>query len=200
MIGLYNNSNPKTSIYNLSVLVGLLPLIYSPTIAFLLLLLLALIMNRPFDITEWMVALLGLLTPYYFLFVILFLSDQWQISKVIAYLSFHLPKLPVAVWLWVSMGLLLIPLLSGAYFVQSNMNKMLIQVRKAWGLLLWFFLISLIIIFINPADGFMHWMMVLISVAAFHASTYYYLTSRWVASILHWITFAVAIVIQYGLI
>ncbi|MEO5997156.1 MAG: hypothetical protein ABIN89_10465 [Chitinophagaceae bacterium] len=200
MTGLYNNSNAKTTIFNVSVLVGLLPLIYSPTTAFVLLLVMAMIMNRPLDVTEWMVAILGIITPYYFLFVILFLSDQWQGSNVIPYLLFHLPKLPATVWIYAGMGLLLVPFLSGGYFVQTNLNKMLIQVRKAWGLLLWFSLISIIIIFINPADTFMHWMLLLIPVAAFHASTYYYVASRWVASILHWITFAVAVVIQYGLI
>lgn len=199
MVGLYNSSSPKTSIYNVSVLVGLLPLIYSPAMAFVLLLLCALIVNRPLDVTEWMVAVLGLITPYYFLFVILFLTDQWHHSLVFPKLLFHLPKLPVSSWIIVSMGLLLLPFLSGIYFVQANLNKMLIQVRKAWGLLIWFFLIALVIIFINPAISNLNWMIILIPVAAFHAATYYFQKSRWVASLLHWITFAFALIIGYGL-
>jgi hypothetical protein len=200
MVGLYNNNNPKTSIYNVAVLVGLLPLIYSPSMAFVALLLIALIITRPLEITEWMVAILGIITPYYFLFVVLFLSDQWQLSKIVPYLSFHLPRLPASVWVTAGMALIVVPFLSGGYFVQSNLNKMLINVRKAWGLLLWFFVVALIIIFINPANSYMQWMLLLIPVAAFHAAAYFYISSRWLTAILHWITFAFAIVVGYSLV
>ncbi len=200
MVGLYNNSNPKTSIYNVAVLVGLLPLVYSPAVAFILLLVFALIITRPLDITEWMVAILGIITPYYFLFVILFLSDQWKTSSVIPYLLLHLPRLPGSVWVTASMGLLFIPFLTGGYFIQANLNKMLIHVRKTWGLLLWFFVVSIIVIFINPTGNYIHWMLMMIPVAAFHAAAYYYITSRWLTSLLHWITFAFAIAIEYSLV
>ena len=200
MVGLYNNNNPKTSIYNVAVLVGLLPLIYSPAMTFVLLLVLALILNRPLDITEWMVSILGLITPYYFLFVILFLTDQWQASKVLPNLLFHIPKVSMSFWIVAGISLLLLPFLSGSYLVQANLGKMLIQVRKAWALLLWFFVIALIIIFINPANNYMHWMPMLIPVAAFHGATYYFQKSRWLPLLLHWITFVFAIVIGYGLV
>ena len=200
MVELYNNYNPKTSIYNVAVLIGLLPLIYSPAVAFIILLLIALIINRPFEITEWMVAILGILTPYYFLFVILFLTDQWHLSSVIPRLSLHLPKMPVSVWVTTGLGLLFIPLLFGGYFVQANLSKMLIHVRKTWGLLLWFFVVAIIIIFINPANSYMHWMLLSIPLAAFHAAGYYYITSRWLTAMLHWISFGVAIIIGYGLL
>ncbi len=37
MTNLYNNNSPKTAIFNISLLLGLLPLIYSPAVVFLLL-------------------------------------------------------------------------------------------------------------------------------------------------------------------
>lgn len=200
MVGLYNNSNPKTAIYNVAVIIGFLPLVYSPAIAFILLLLIALVITRPLEVTEWMVALLGILTPYYFLFVILFLSDQWQVSKAVPTLLLHFPKLAGSLWLTAGIGLLLLPFLSGGYFVQTNLNKMLIHARKTWGLLLWFFIVGIIIIFINPADTYLHWMLLLIPVAAFHAAAYYYISARWLTAMLHWISFAFAIVTGYNLI
>jgi hypothetical protein len=200
MVELYNNSNPKTSIYNVAVMIGLLSLIYSPAIAFILLLLIALITTRPLEITEWMVAILGIITPYYFLFVILFLSDEWQISKVVPYLLLHFPKLPGSAWTNAGMALLFIPFVVGGYFVQANLNKMLIHVRKTWGLLLWFLVISIITVFINPANNYMHMMLLMIPIAAFHAAAYFYITSRWLTSLLHWITFTFAIAIGYGIV
>lgn len=199
MVGLYSNNNPKTSIYNLSVLVGLLPLIYSPAIAFLLMLFMALIITRPLRLAEWMVAILGILTPYYFLFVILFLTDHWQISKVIPLLTFHFPRWPASFWIVGGIIALVIPFLSGAYFVQKNLNKMLIHVRKAWSLLVVFLVVAFLIILLNPARGYLHWMLVVVPIAAFHAATYYYTSSRWFAAVIHWISFVFAILVTYGI-
>jgi len=200
MIGLYNNNNPKTSLYNVAVMVGILPLIYSPAIAFILLLFFALVIARPLRITEWMVALLGLMTPYYFLFVILFLTDRWHFSKVIPYIVFHLPRLPASLWITGGITLLIVPFLSGGYYVQKNLNKMLIQVRKAWSILLVFLLVSLLIILINPGNNYLHWMLIVIPITTFHAATYYYMTSRWLALLLHWATFIFAILLNYSLL
>ncbi len=197
MIGLYGHNNPKTSLYNVAVLVGLLSLLYSPAISFVLLLVLALLITRPLQLTEWMVALLGLLTPYYFLFVVLFLTDQWDIQKVIPYVSFHLPELPSSLWVTGAIVLLVTPFISGGYLVQNNLNKMLIQVRKAWSLLLSFLLVSLLIILLNPDSGHLHWMLMAVPLAAFHGATYYFIASRYLALVLHWITFIFAILLNY---
>lgn len=200
MIRLYNNSNPKTSIYNVAVLVGFLPLIYTPSLAFVFLLLLSLIITRPPRITEWMVSFLGLLTPYYFLFVFLYLTDQWDYNKIFRSLSFHFPKFPSSYWVTGGIVLLVLPFFPGWYYVQTNLNKTLIQVRKAWGLLLSFLIVSLLIILVNPGDTYQLWVLALIPLTTFHAAAYYYIRLRWLALILHWITFIFAIVINYGVI
>lgn len=199
MIRLYNNNNPKTSIYNVAVLVGLLPLIYSPAVAFVLLLVMSLVITRPPRITEWMVALLGLLTPYYFLFVILFLTDQWDYNKVVPSVTFHLPRLPASLWITGGIVLLALPFFPGWYYVQTNLNKTLIQVRKAWSLLLSFLVVSLLIILVNPGSTYINWLLVIIPLGAFHGAAYYYTRSRWVGLLLHWITFIYAILLNYEL-
>jgi hypothetical protein len=72
-------------------------------------------------------------------------------------------------------------------------------VRKAWGLLVWLFLIALIIIFINPVNSYVHWMLVLVPLASFHGAMYFYMKSRWVALIFHWLSFALGIIVAYEL-
>lgn len=200
MIRLYNNNNPKTSIYNVAVLVGLLPLIYVPALALVLLLMMTLIITRPPRITEWMVALLGLLTPYYFLFAILFLNDQWHYSKIIPSVTLHLPHFRASVWITGSSILLALPFFPGGYAVQSNLNKTIIQVRKAWGLLLFFLIVSSGVILSNPGNNFLHWMLVLVPLTTFHAAAYYYIHPRWLAHILYWITFIFAVLLNYGVL
>lgn len=197
MIGLYNSNNPKTSVYNVAVLIGVLPLMYSPSIAFVLLLALALLITRPLRITEWMVALLGLVTPYYFLIGYLYLTDQWALSKVIPAISFYLPQLPGSLWVTGGIALLVLPFLFGGFYVQDNLNKMLIHVRKSWSLLLVFLMSSLLIILILRGKNYLHWMLITVPISTFHAAAYYYIPKKSLALVLHWILFIFAMVLNY---
>lgn len=198
LLGLYNNNKPRSAIFNVSVLVGLLPLIYAPAIAYIVLLLLAVVILRPFRLTELMVALLGVLTPYYFFFVLLYLTDQWTIDKIIPAFTFYLPRLSSSLWVSTGIILLLVPFLLGGYYVQDNLNKMLIQVRKGWSLLLLLLLVSLLIILVSPDSNYVHWMVIAVPIAAFHAATYYYLPPGWLPALLHWVSFAFVVTLNYG--
>jgi hypothetical protein len=197
LTNMYNHNNPKTAIFNISMMVGILPLIYSPAVVFLLLLMFALIVTRPFRITEWLVALLGFTTPYYFLFVILFLANQWNWHKVIPVISFHLPRLPSSLWVTSGIMFMVVPFLIGAWYAQSNLGKMLIQMRKSWSLLLMLLIVSVLIILLNPGNNYLHWLPVVVPLATFHAAAYYYLPGRLFPSLLHWVIFAFAIMLNY---
>jgi len=181
-------------------MVGLLPLIYTPSAILVVLLAIALIITRPPNITEWLVALMGLMTPYYFLFVYLFLNDKWTSDIFIPSIHFHRPQLGSTIWLISGVVLLATPFMTGALYVQSNLNKMLIQVRKAWGLMLFFLVSFFLLLLVYPATNYLHWMLMVIPVAAFHAAAYYYIPKKWLASILHWIGFIFAILLNYGLL
>lgn len=198
LTNIYNHNNPKTAIFNVSMLVGILPLIYSPAVVFLLLLIFALIVTRPFRITEWLVALLGFTTPYYFLFVALFLTNQWNWHKVIPAISFHLPRLPSSLWITAGISFMVIPFLIGAWYAQSNLGKMLIQMRKSWSLLLTLLIVSVLIILLNPGTNYLNWLPVVVPLSAFHAAAYYYIPGRWFAALLHWVVFAFAIMLNYS--
>jgi hypothetical protein len=197
LTNLYNNSSPKTAIFNVSMLVGLLPLIYSPTLIFLLLLLFALIVTRPFRITEWLVTLLGFTTPYYFLFVILFLTNQWDWHKVIPTLVFHLPRLPTSLWITAGITFMVLPFLIGGWYVQANLGKMLIQMRKSWSLLLMLLVVSVLIIVVNPGNNYLHWLPVIVPLSAFHAAAWYYLPGKWFPLLLHWMMAGFIVMLNY---
>ncbi|MEO5684968.1 MAG: hypothetical protein ABIQ88_20155 [Chitinophagaceae bacterium] len=197
LTNLYNHNSPKTAIFNVSMLVGILPLIYSPAVVFLLLLMFALILTRPFRVTEWLVALLGFTTPYYFLFVILFLANQWNWQKIIPNISFHLPRLPASLWITGGIIFMVVPFLIGAWYVQTNLGKMLIQMRKSWTLLLMLLMVSVLIILLNPGNNYLHWLLVVVPLSIFHAAAYYYLSGRWFPVLLHWAIFIFVILLNY---
>jgi hypothetical protein len=197
MVGWYNHPKPLGAIFNTCLMVGVLPLIYSPSLAYIVMLMLALIITRPIRVGEWVVAAIGFLAPYYFLFILLYLTDKWQASGLMPVVSFHLPRLPASIFITGGMLLLVAPFLIGAYYVQDNLNKMLIQVRKCWSLLLAVLLVGLLIILVNPGTNYQHWFLSSIPITCFHAATYYYPTKKLIPLILHWVIFAFAIAVNY---
>lgn len=197
MVGWYNNNKPLSAIFNTSLLVGVLPLLYSPSIGFIVMVVLGVIITRPMRIGEWVVAAVGFLVPYYFLMVVLFLTDNLQPGGLLPKVSFHLPRLPESLWVTGGMLLMVVPFLVGGFFVQDNLNKMLIQVRKNWSLLLSVMLVGLIIILVNPGNTYQHWMLSCVPIACFHAATYYYPDKKVFPLILHWLVFAFCIIVNY---
>jgi len=81
--------------------------------------------------------------------------------------------------------------------VQGNLNKMLIQVRKSWSLLLIFLIIAVIVILINKANTYENWIVAAVPFAAFHASAYFYPSAKALPLILHWVCFGFIIAMNY---
>lgn len=199
MVALYNNERATSSIFNIGILTGIVSLLYIPALAFLLLIFFALLVMRPFRLREWIMGILGFTFPYYFLFIILFISNKWDWKNIIPKIAFTLPSLSHSLWITGGIALIVIPFLIGGYFVQSNLNKMLIQVRKTWALLLMFLITAVIIILINHVTSYENWIIAITPFAAFHAAAYYYSNDKILTSILHWFTFIFAIGVNYFL-
>ncbi len=101
-------------------------------------------------------AVIGFTTPYYFLFVALYLTNQWDWARVIPVISFHLPRLSANLWVTGGIIFMVLPFLIGSYYAQQNLNKMLIQVRKSWSLLLVLLMVCVVIILVNPGPNYLH--------------------------------------------
>lgn len=197
MSGWYNHAKPLSAIFNTCLIVGVLPLLYSPCVAYLVMLLLAMIITRPVRVGEIVVGLIGFLTPYYFLFIVLYLTNDFKPYELVPRISFHLPRLPASLWITVGILLLVVPFLAGGWLVQENLNKMLIQVRKCWSLVLSILIVGLLIILVNPGNNYQHWFLSTIPLASFHAAAYYFPQKKMFPLILHWLVFGFAVLVNY---
>jgi hypothetical protein len=197
MIDLYNTHRPGSLIFNIGVWTGVVSLLYIPAMAFILLVLFALITMRPFRIREWLVGLLGFTSPYYFLFLILYLSGHWNWRNMLPHIVLTFPGMPSSIWVTIGIFLLILPFIVGGYFVQKNLSKVLIQIRKSWSLLLLFLLVAIVIILINRANSYENWIVTAVPFAAFHAAAYYYPTRKTGPLVLHWLIVAYIITINY---
>jgi len=195
---IYNHPKGKAIVFNIGLAIGISSFIFFPSLTFVIWILFALMVMRPFRINEWLLCLLGITTPYYFYGLYLFLTNQWHIGKIFPYLTIRMPSLQQSIWLAASALLLMIPFLTGGYFVQDNLRRMLIQVRKGWSLILIYLLVAIFVPFVNTSNTFENWVMAAVPFAAFHACSYFYPTRKLFPLILFWVSVGFVLFYQYS--
>jgi hypothetical protein len=198
MSNLYNNPRPKSALYNIGLMIGLCTFFYFPSLGFILLIIFGLIFSRPFILAEWIVAVLGIVTPYYFLFAYLFLTDKLKGYKL-STLNISLPHFNLNNWQIGAVSLVALSFLTGAFFVQANFRKQLVQVRKRWNLVLLYLTIAFIVPFINNTNSFEYWILTAIPLSAYIGAAFLYPVKRWFPLLLHWLMVLIVIVLSYNL-
>ncbi len=194
---IYNQQNAKGIIFNIGLALGIASFIFFPSLTFVVWILLALMVMRPFRINEWVLCLLGITTPFYFYSIYLLVTGQWNLDALWPHFSVSLPAISQSVWLAGSAFLLAIPFFAGGYYVQDSLRRVLIQVRKGWSLLLLYLLGAIFIPFVNNTDSFENWVIAAIPFAAFHACAYLYATLRIFPLLLFLISVAFVLGYQY---
>lgn len=195
---LYNVEVASGSIFNIGLLLGIASFIYFPSVAYALCIFLGLMILRPFRINELVLLVLGILTPYYFLGVYLYLVDRLTPQNILPNTVFSIHPIPATLWVAIAVVLTGIPFLAGGYFIQAQLRKMLIQVRKNWSILLLYLLISLVIPLGGGSDSLQHWVIAAAPFAAFHACAYLYPKRSIVPAILFYASVAFIFFRQYG--
>lgn len=194
-----NQYSIKGTIFNIGICIGISSFIFFPSIILFVWLIFAILVMRSVRFNEWLICLLGVTAPYYFYAAYLFFSDSWSWQHLFQPVSIAMPSPGKSLWLAIGSILLVMPFLIGGYFVQENLRKMLIQVRKNWSLMLIYLLFALLIPFLNnTAEGFENWILIIVPFAAFHACTYLYPPQRWIPVVIFWLSIAFIIVYQYS--
>lgn len=197
LFSIYNRPDARGAIFNIGLSLGIASFIFLPVLSFIIWVLLALAIIKPFRLAEWVLFLVGMATPYYFWGVFLFLTDRWRWSALFSQLNICLPVVVPTLWIAGAAFLLVMPFIFGGYFVQDNLRKMLIHVRKGWSLLLLYLLGAFLVTFINTTDKIENWLLAAIPFAAFHASMYLYAGFRIVPQLFFWLSVCFILTYQY---
>lgn len=194
---LYKSQKAKQILFNTGIIIGLSSFFYFPSIAFVLMVIAALMIMRPVSVPEWFIGILGATIPYYFLFAWLYLSGNFELSKYIPKVSVSYPQFQQSLWAWVGLLLLMVPFLFSGFYIQNAILRMLIQVRKNWSLLLVYLLIALLVPFINGSRGFSYWILCAVPFAAFHSNYYTSPQNKLVPNIVYWVTSGFVLALNY---
>jgi hypothetical protein len=194
---IYNAEKAKGAIFNIGLSVGLASFIYFPSVTFIFWVLIGFLLLRPFRLHEWALCLAGVVTPFYFYAIYLFVSNQWDWQKILPHVSFSFPVIHASAWFAISIALLVLPFLAGAFFIQGNLMKMLVQVRKGWSLLLLYLLGALLVPFVSNNNNMENWVLTALPFAAFHACAYLYPVYRFFPLALFWLSVGFVLAYQY---
>jgi hypothetical protein len=134
---LYNNPEPKTLLFNIGIIAGISILLFHPTAILIVVVLFALAVVRPFRIAEWLVLLMGILLPYYFVFIILFLKNQFAaVPSYLPTISIGSPLHGLGKLYLINLGFVAFALIVGLYQLQLHVGRLVIQIRKNWGVMM----------------------------------------------------------------
>ena len=185
LCNLYNNPQAKTSLFNIGILTGLATLFYFPTILFLLLIIVGLILTRPFSLPEWIIAFVGFLSAWYFLAAWVFLTDYWPQYNLPS-VTLSLPVFHLSAWSWLAIVLVLFSLALGIYFIRSNTMRLVLQSRKSWSLIYIYLIVAMLVPFLNAVPKFEYWILTSIPISAFAAAAFLFPEKKWYAVSMHW--------------
>ncbi|TAH05702.1 MAG: hypothetical protein EAZ17_00365 [Sphingobacteriales bacterium] len=197
LTALYKSPKAKQLVFNAGIIIGLGSFFYFPSLAFVLMAIAAILIMRPFSLPELLLCILGATVPYYFLFAWLYLSGSLDIHKYIPNIAISYPQFQQSIWAWIALLLLMVPFLFSGIYIQNQILRMLIQVRKNWSLILVYLLIALLVPFINGSKDFEYWILCAVPFAAFHANVYFAPQKKWLPAILHWGTAAFILALNY---
>jgi Family of unknown function (DUF6427) len=196
MSNLNNQRNPTATLFNIGIGIGISTFFYVPSVAFAALIIFGLVVTRPFKPSEWVLALIGIITPYYFLLAYLFLTDKWK-GYTFPGVAFSLPKFYDSHWALAAISIVLLASLVGLFFIQKNLNRQLVQTRKSWYLVFLYLVVAFCVPFINATRSFEYWILCAVPLSGFIGCSFFYPERRWFPSVLHWLMVAFVIAFSY---
>ncbi len=196
MSGLHSDQKPKTALFNIGIAIGICTFFYFPSLAFAALIIFGLAITRPFKLAEWLIALLGIITPYYFLIAYVFLTDRWQGYRLPGFAVTY-PVFDQTKWAYAAIIIVLVSSMIGILYIQQNFRRQLIQARKSWNLTFLYLMVAVFVPFVNATHTFEYWILCAVPLSAFTAATFLYPAKNWFPALLHWLMVAFVIVISY---
>ena len=172
MFSFTQTNQPRKLIYNASFLLSMAALFQFTMLAYFLLLLVGMVLFRSFNLGEWSVALMGYVTPPYFLACILFLADRFHLFSSWAHVGFSLTSdIASLFYLIVTMAGILILLATGIYATLQNVALSNIYTRRDWLALTFYFIISVVVAVLTDKAVKTEWLVVMppLSIVISHA-------------------------------
>jgi Family of unknown function (DUF6427) len=193
---LYYNSNPKTNLFNIGLIIGIASFISFPSILFLILAIVGIFIARPFNIKEWIIVFIGITVPLYLFAGYLFITDKFYLFKFPKF-TFSKVNFVHSNLFGVALGFIIVGMAIGMYFINQNFNRQVVQTRKSWQLLFFYFIVAALIPITNANTNFSFWILTAIPAAPIVGAAFFYPTKKWFPTVLHILLFCLFVFITF---
>ena len=146
---LYNLQETYSVVLNIGTLIGIASMFYFPAILFIILIWIGFIINRMIKWREWLISIIGLIIPYFFLTSYYFWFDKLDIKfkeyqnalQIIDFNSFS-----PTVYTYISIIFIGILLIFSILKLLSIINEKAIRIRKLTSFIIWYMLCTFILL------------------------------------------------------
>lgn len=199
LLRLYDQNQPKSLEFNIGLIVGGSILLYEPIAILIPVVLFALTIIRPFKLTEWLVLLMGVILPFYFIFTFVYLTGNLSdFRHFLPMLDWKNPFVQPDMSVILALVIIAVQLIIGLYYWQNHKSRFIIQVRKYWGVLLLVLFLTLFQPIIFSAQALYASAIVLTPLACFISFAYSVPKTLFIPNLLFWSAMAVIVYNHLG--
>ena len=194
LLRLYDQNQPKSLEFNIGLILGCSILLYEPIAILIPVVLFAMTIIRPFKLTEWLVLLMGVTLPFYFIFTFVFLTGSLKdFMHFLPRLDWKNPFVRPDLNVILALIAISIQLFVGLYYWNEQKSRFIIQVRKYWGVLLLVLILTLFQPIIFSAQALYASAIVLTPLTCFISFGYSVPKSLFIPNLLFWASIAVIV-------
>ena len=186
----YRKETAYSEAFSTGFFISLSALFYIPSVVFLLLLWIGLIIIRPFVWREWMISFIGFSLPWIYLVFYYFWNDKLDALQYDAlYYTIIAPQksfnaVKFSYQEYFQMGILLLSALFSAGRFFYDLGKSTVRARSSLLLLLNFFILAFVSIFLSPEYSIPYLSFLSVPFAMFFSSFLIFAKRQWLAEIL----------------
>lgn len=201
ILACYKKDTVLALIFDSGLMVSIASLFFFPYIVFFLFVIASLLILRPFNLREYLMAALGLLVPYYFIGVYFFwygkLPEFWQTIQI-SHLSFPVEEMKHSSMRLIIISVApLIVILWSFFFMQSSILKMVVQVRIYITVFIFLFVSGALSMLIQFNGEFYHFVWMALPMGLPFAIFFSEVRRRFVSGLLHLFLVLAILYFQY---
>ena len=146
LLSFSQTQQPRKLVFNAGFLFCMAAIVQFSAAGFLILFVIGVVMLRPFSLAEWIVGLMGYITPIYFFAGLLYLSDRLNLMPHWMHVGNSIPPHIKAMFYFVMVliGLITLAIL-GFYAMQQQIPKTSIYIRRNWAAMVFYLIISIVV-------------------------------------------------------
>ena len=200
MLSFYHTQQPRKQVFNAGFILCIAALLHFPAVLYIITLFAAMLLLRSFNPSEWVVAIMGYITPVYFFAGMLFLFDKLKTFPLWSRFAIYFPDkfiLPVyTITLLAGAGTLLI---LGLVALQGYIARLSVFNRRNWVLMFILLIISFVVSSTTDEVIKNIWLIAIPAAALIISHALYLEKSKWFSNFAFYFSLLILIVCQWAL-